>query len=134
MNWGLRTPLITEGIGLTKFHFCNKTVSELFNLKDRVIVLTGAAGKLGPSYAAILSEAGAHVVLADLKAKTCVNALAQKYRTNPLGTYIDLVDKASVDAIVKKVIDKYGYVDGLINNAAYITGANLAVDGGWTAW
>lgn len=111
-----------QGIGLTKFHFCNKTVSELFNLKDRVIVLTGAAGKLGPSYAAILSEAGAHIVLADLKAETCValaNTLAQKYRTNPLGIYVDLVDKASVDAMVKKVIDKYGYVDGLINNAAY---------------
>ena len=34
----------------TKFRFGNKTISDLFRLNDKVIILTGAAGKLSPSY------------------------------------------------------------------------------------
>lgn len=106
----------------TKFRFCNKTVSDLFSLKDRVIILTGAAGKLGPSYAATLSEAGAHVVLADLKIEASLelaDILSQKYSTDSLGVHVDLTSKVSVNAMVGNVMEKYGRIDGLVNNAAY---------------
>ena len=105
-----------------KFRFCNKTMSDLFRLKDRVIILTGAAGQLGPSYAAALSEAGAHVVLVDLKKKACLelaNLLSQRYGTDSLGICVDLTKRASVNAMVKEVMRKYGRINGLINNAAY---------------
>lgn len=107
---------------LAKFRFCNKTVSDLFSLKDRVIILTGAAGKLGPSCAGLLIEAGAHTVLADLKTEACLelaDILSQKYGTDILGVHVDLTNKANVNAMVGDVMDKYGQIDGLINNAAH---------------
>jgi NAD(P)-dependent dehydrogenase (short-subunit alcohol dehydrogenase family) len=106
----------------TKFYFCSKTNSDLFSLKDRVIILTGAAGKLGPSYAAALSEAGAHIILADLKTEDCLklaDMLAKKYGTNSLGVHVDLTNEDSVDAMVGNAMNKYSRIDGLINNAAY---------------
>ena len=44
-------------------------INKLFNLKDRVIVLTGSAGLLGTQYAQILSDAGATLILIDTNAR-----------------------------------------------------------------
>ena len=41
-------------------------INKIFNLNNKVIILTGASGLLGTEYAHGLSQAGANVVLADL--------------------------------------------------------------------
>ena len=41
-------------------------INKLFDLSDKVVVITGAAGLLGTQYAYGLSQAGANVVLSDL--------------------------------------------------------------------
>ena len=40
-------------------------ISQIFSLKNKVVVLTGSAGRLGTRYAHVLSDAGANVVLVD---------------------------------------------------------------------
>ena len=44
-------------------------ISKIFNLKNKVVVLTGSSGRLGSEYAHILSQAGANVVLIDINSK-----------------------------------------------------------------
>ena len=46
-------------------------ITKLFDLSDRVIIITGAAGNLGSKYAEGLSQAGANLVLADLDYDGC---------------------------------------------------------------
>ena len=53
------------------------SISKLFDLTDKVIVLTGSAGRLGENFAHILSESGANVVLIDIDKKK--NQILAKY-------------------------------------------------------
>ena len=41
-------------------------VIKLFNLKNKTVILTGSAGRLGTRFAHVLSEAGANAVLVDI--------------------------------------------------------------------
>lgn len=96
-------------------------VSQWYNLKGKVVILTGAAGRLGRHYAEVLSEAGADVVLFDLDARACerfASELAERYGTHPWGSKVDIRKKAEVDAAVEVVASRYGRIDILINNAA----------------
>ena len=46
-------------------------VSKLFDVSDKVIMITGATGNLGREYVKGFSQAGANVVIADLQFKNC---------------------------------------------------------------
>ncbi len=94
----------------------------IFDLKKRTIVITGAAGLLGSEYALGLSEVGANVVLADVdfeKCKLIENDIIKQYQTNPLTVKVDLTSKASIKQMIRNVVKKYKKIDVLINNAAY---------------
>lgn len=98
-----------------------KTAQELYDIKDRVAIITGGAGVLGTHFAHVLSEAGTHVVIFDLDEKKCADlalSLKEKYKTNPSGMKLDLTSKASVQAGIAAIIKKYKKIDILINNAA----------------
>ena len=99
----------------------SERVLEAYNLTKRVVVLTGGTGRLGRHYSEILSEAGANVVLFDLDAEECqtfAQELSGRYRTEPMGEAVDITQKAEVLAAVESVIERYGKIDVLINNAA----------------
>lgn len=92
-------------------------INELFSLKGKVAVVTGACGLLGKQHCRALSEAGAFVVVAD----TTVNSakeVAKKIGPQHLGIAMDVTDKISVETAQKKILEAYGRVDVLINNAA----------------
>ena len=97
--------------------------NRIFNMQDKVVIVTGACGLLGPEYIDILSDAGADVVMAYHDNKDKVNKLKKsiikKYNTNPLVVYVDISDEGSVIHMVNKVIRKYGKIDVLVNNAYY---------------
>jgi NAD(P)-dependent dehydrogenase (short-subunit alcohol dehydrogenase family) len=95
---------------------------KLFDLSDKVIIITGAAGNLGSQYAEGLSQAGANVVLGDLdytKCKQLSTKLKKIYDVDPLPLKLDLTKKISISNLVTKTIKKYSKIDVLINNAAY---------------
>lgn len=100
----------------------HEDVKNIFSLQGRVAIITGGAGFLGMQYAGILSKAGAHVVLFDVKDETAMQEFAQKITDangiEALGIKVDITDKDAIIAAVENVVKKFGTVDVLINNAA----------------
>lgn len=100
----------------------HEDVKNIFSLQDRVAVITGGAGFLGMQYAGILSKAGAHVVLFDVKDEMFMQESAQKITdangVEALGIKADITDKDAVITAVENTVKKFGTVDILINNAA----------------
>ncbi len=99
-----------------------RTLDKWYDIKGKVVILTGAAGKIGPKYAEILSECGANVVCLDLKEERCKEMekhLRDTYSTRPMGMGIDISQKAEVQRAIDNIVKQYGKIDVLINNAAY---------------
>ncbi|MCX7876776.1 MAG: SDR family oxidoreductase [Melioribacteraceae bacterium] len=90
---------------------------ELFSLKNKVAIVTGAMGLIGKEHCKALSEAGANVVVADLD-KTLVTEYANTLQTESLGIYLDVTNKESIIDAKNKIIEKFGRIDILVNNAA----------------
>ncbi|MBW4037948.1 MAG: SDR family oxidoreductase [Acidobacteria bacterium] len=93
----------------------------LFDLAGRVAVITGGAGLLGYHHGAILAAAGAHVVLLDLEvAKPAMRAeqLQQAHGPECMGLAVDITSEASLAEAKTAVLERFGRVDILINNAA----------------
>jgi len=98
------------------------SISNLFGMKNKTVILTGSSGRLGTEYAHILSEAGANVVLADIeikKNKKLEANLKKLYKTKPFAYQIDMTQKSEVDKMIDFVFTNYGSIDVLINNAFY---------------
>jgi NAD(P)-dependent dehydrogenase (short-subunit alcohol dehydrogenase family) len=95
--------------------------SDKFDLKDRVVVVTGGAGILGRLYCLRLAERGASVVMADLE-ESRYKELAEEIRNATgaacLGLALNLTDEASVVDFAEEVWTTFGRVDVLVNNAA----------------
>ena len=97
-------------------------VKKLFDLSDKIVVLTGAAGHLGKNYVDGLSQVGANVVLSDINYQGCKKIekqMREKYDVDPLSVKLDLTDSKSIKCMVSKITKKYSSIDVLINNAAY---------------
>jgi NAD(P)-dependent dehydrogenase (short-subunit alcohol dehydrogenase family) len=92
-------------------------VNELFQLKNKTAIVTGATGLLGKQHCKALSEAGANVVVCDLELSKC-EQLADKLKHNSIGVEVDITNKASVQDLLKIVLKEYSKVDILVNNAA----------------
>ena len=94
---------------------------ELFNLQDRVAIITGGAGLLGQQYAVALGQAGAHAIVADMNSEEA-NQLATRVTNltgvKAVGIETDISNKQSVEEMVEQSLAHFGRVDILINNAA----------------
>lgn len=97
------------------------------NLKDNVIVVTGAASGMGREMAKQLAKKGAHLALCDVNADelaktvSLIGDTAVKIKTDVL----DVSDEAAVYKYAEDVIAHFGHVDRLINNAGKTLADNL---------
>jgi NAD(P)-dependent dehydrogenase (short-subunit alcohol dehydrogenase family) len=94
----------------------------LFDLSDRVAIVTGGAGLLGPEHAMALADYGAMVYLADINEQKClqiVEDIHSKGYKNVYPACLDVTDKDSWNVLLKKVLSEQQRIDILINNAAY---------------
>ena len=101
---------------------------KIFELDNKVIVLTGSAGRLGTNFSHILSEAGSNVILIDINDennKKLEKTLKEKYKTDPIAIKVDITKKDQLLKISKKILKKYGKIDGLVNNAFYSPRTNI---------
>jgi 3-oxoacyl-[acyl-carrier protein] reductase len=100
----------------------------MFSLKDKVAVVTGASQGIGRDTALALSSAGAKVAVAarnEEKLSALVNEIAAA-GGEAFAVKMDVADAEQVKAGFKQVLDKFGRLDILVNNAA-ITRDGLAV-------
>ncbi|WP_439487440.1 SDR family oxidoreductase [Algoriphagus sp.] len=89
------------------------------NIKNKVVVITGASSGLGEETARHLAERGAKLVLGarrEDKLQEVVNEIIAKGGT-ALFRLTDVTDKAQVQALVDAAVVTYGKIDVLINNA-----------------
>lgn len=88
---------------------------------DKVIVVTGAGSGLGRELALELLRRGARVAAADVNADTLAETASLATDADNLATWaLDITDHAAVDALPQQVIERFGQVDGVINNAGII--------------
>ena len=92
-----------------------------FDIADRVAIVTGGAGLLGRSHALTLASAGAAVVIADVRKQAAQDAADDVRAATGRGCLpltVDVSDAESVRTMVYLVLERYGRIDILVNNAA----------------
>jgi 3-oxoacyl-[acyl-carrier protein] reductase len=100
----------------------------MFNLKDKVALITGASQGIGRDTALALAEAGAKVVVAarnEERLSALVSEIASK-GGEALAVKMDVADAEQVKSGFKQALEKFGRLDILVNNAA-ITRDGLAM-------
>ena len=97
-------------------------MNDLFTLKDKVIVVTGAGGLLGFEYCKAIINAKGIPILIDINEKLLKAKVAEIKNEFPkceFDSYIvDITNEKNVKRNSDEIISKYGKIDGLINNAA----------------
>ncbi len=95
-------------------------MADFLNLRDRVVVVTGAASGMGRAIARAAGGEGARLVLSDLdgdRLKTTAAELAGPVRHRRA----DVTDLAEIDAVFALAEREFGQVDGLVTCAGIIT-------------
>ena len=90
----------------------------MFELTDRVALITGAGSGLGQAFALAFAEQGAHVICAGIDQAVEETAAAiAKRGGKALALTVDVADEHSVAALARGIEQKVGRLDILVNNA-----------------
>jgi gluconate 5-dehydrogenase len=100
------------------------TINELFNLGDRVAIVTGGSRGLGQEMAEGLAEAGARLMLCARREEWLSPAVADLRAKGYVvdSAICDVADAGQVQAVVDQTIARYGQIDILVNNAGLTWG------------
>lgn len=90
---------------------------DLFSLKGKTAVVTGAGGLIGRHHCKALAEAGATVVAADMDANAYQSVVSELNETS-FGCMADVTEPESIRHLLATTLDRTGQVDVLVNNAA----------------
>lgn len=93
--------------------------SQLFNLKDKVAIVTGGANGIGKTTALRLAQAGANIVIADLNMNDArqVVKLIEEEGVKALAIECNILKDESLVNLVETTIQEFGTINILINNA-----------------
>ena len=89
-------------------------------LDDRVIIVTGGALGIGRAYCEGFAREGAKVVIADIDGPAAIRAAAELAEggADALAITTDVADQASTEEMARATLERFGRIDGLVNNAA----------------
>lgn len=88
----------------------------MFDLKDKIVVITGAAGGLGKAFALAFAAAGAKVAICDRNIAGAKETAAEI--ADSIAIEVDVANESSAVQMVQTIIEHFGRIDILINNAA----------------
>ncbi len=89
---------------------------------SKVVVITGASQGIGLASTQYLAQRG-YTVCAGLRktsSRTALEGLAQQYPDHVMLVEIDVSDQSTIDATCKTILDRFGRIDVLVNNACEI--------------
>ncbi len=98
------------------------TMPALFDLTGQTALITGSSKGIGKAIAHRMAEHGANVIISSRKADVCEAAAAEINaavgREAAVSIPANIADKASLQGLVDKTIEKFGQIDHLVCNAA----------------
>ncbi len=88
-------------------------------LQDKVVIITGGAGGIGSGMAKAMVKEGAIVTIVDLNEETGKAMEKELQKISPKSMFLqaNLMDRANLHKIIDTVVEKYGKLDVLVNNA-----------------
>jgi NAD(P)-dependent dehydrogenase (short-subunit alcohol dehydrogenase family) len=96
-------------------------LDSIFDLKNKIIVITGASGLLGRMHAEAVAAYGGIPVLLDLNMNNLIlvkEKILEKYNISSALYEVNITNESQVENSAKEVFKEFGRIDGLINNAA----------------
>jgi 3-oxoacyl-[acyl-carrier protein] reductase len=95
----------------------------LFDLSGRVIVITGGSKGLGKTYSRYFAGIGARVVVADVDADSTRNLVDELVSAGheAMAAPVDISQEQEVEAMAAAAVERWGRIDGLVNNAALMS-------------
>jgi NAD(P)-dependent dehydrogenase (short-subunit alcohol dehydrogenase family) len=103
----------------------------MINFYDKVVVITGGASGIGAATAQLFCEHGAKVALIDrdlAKGLVLVTNLNQQYPSKAAFYAGDITDEAVVEQCMQNIIESFGQINILINNAAIMVMEGINAD------
>lgn len=97
------------------------------SLEGKVAIITGGAGGIGQATIELMVGRGARVAIADI-ALDRAQAVAAKYGDSALAIEMDLTDEDSIKRMVVRVVEHFGRIDILHNNATAVGQHLVAAD------
>jgi 3(or 17)beta-hydroxysteroid dehydrogenase len=92
--------------------------------RDRVVLITGAAGVIGRELCRAFGGAGAQVIAADLREEP-LRRLVAELGERALALRLDVTSPADWDRARERVLERYGRLDVLVNNAGTLKPATI---------
>ena len=92
---------------------------ELFDLSEKVAIVTGASRGLGQYFARALAKSGADLVITsrDLSRLTEFKQEIESLGRKALPVQLDVLSQSDIENMVRMAINEYGKIDILVNNA-----------------
>ena len=93
-------------------------MKNLFDIKDKVIIVTGGCGILGKSIANYLAEQGAKIVILDRVEEIGKELEAElNHKTEAMFLVTDVLNKEILEENKKAILERFGTIDVLLNAA-----------------
>lgn len=93
--------------------------------QSKTIIVTGAGGNIGRAYCDALVAQQANLVMADLGD---LSPLAERYNEqggHAIAVRVDVSDPVATEAMAAAAIERFGRIDGIINNAGFFKGCSF---------
>jgi len=104
---------------------------DLFNVVNKIVIVTGGLGQLGRQFSLALLDRGAKVAIFDVKVEE--QRIAERFslrvkESNLLFLPVDVTQRNSIEFGLKQVCERWGIPDALINNAALDSPPNAPIE------
>ena len=98
----------------------------MIDLTEKVALVTGGASGIGRGICLVLAQQGARVVVADMNGPGAESVAAEvsSMERESLSVIVDVTDRPSVNDMVTQVLEAFGKIDILVNDAGVIGASN----------